>query len=161
MLNIWDSSGSEQAGDPGKFQEQDGQGKKPVWEFREPGSLGVAWGVSKPAEGDSIMGGMKAAPSRLVNSGSLGVPFEGRTEEGEISVAPSGEGRRWRETTCLYNSLKISCKYTMCLNHIDSHHMSIPTSSPPLKASHLLLLKPPSVVSTAHMPMDVALSPGT
>jgi hypothetical protein len=42
-------------------------------------------------------------------------------------------GRRWREATCFYNSLKISYKFTMCLNHIDLHHMSIPISYPPLK----------------------------
>lgn len=140
MLNIWDSSGSEQAGDPGRFQEQDGEGKKSVWEFREPGSLGVAWEVSKPAEGDSIRGGVKAASSGLVNSGSLGVAFEGRTEEGEISVAPSGERRSRKETTCLYNSLKMSYKYTVRLNHFDPHHMSIPTSAPPLKAFYLLYI---------------------
>lgn len=80
-ISIWGNSGSEQAGDPGRFREQDGEDKRSVWEFREPGSLGVAWEVCPPVEGDSIRGGRKAAPSRLVNSGSLDVTFEGRIEE--------------------------------------------------------------------------------
>ena len=46
VLNIWDNSGSEQAGDPGRSREQDGEDKRSVWEF------GVAWEVWPPVEGD-------------------------------------------------------------------------------------------------------------